>query len=272
MTEQPLDLWERDSPKGRPLDLPMRNILGVNVADFSLDEALQFVHGRLVLKLFTPITFLNAHNGNMAQRDSRFADILTNFTVLSDGIGVDIASKFLYGETFKDNLNGTDFIPALLRSATHPLKIALYGAKPGIAKKAADAFANIDDRHIYRVAGHGFIGQVKQDAMLEKLLKWKPDLVLVAKGVPSQEFWIKNNLSAEHCTLAFGVGALFDFSAGRVSRAPTWMRTARVEWLFRLVQEPGRMWRRYILGNPLFLLHVLKQKMGWSPRSSSNHD
>jgi len=272
MTQQPLDLWERDNPHGRPLDLPMRDILGIKVADLSLDEALQFVHGRLVLKLFTPFTFLNAHNANIAQRDRNFAKALGEFTVLPDGIGVDIASKIIYGEKFKANLNGTDFIPALLRSSPHALKIALYGAKPGIAKKAAATFANIDDRHIYRIAGHGFIGQVKQVAMLEKLSKWKPDLVLVAKGVPSQEFWIQNNLTAEHCTLTFGVGALFDFSAGHVSRAPNWMRTARLEWLFRLVQEPGRMWRRYILGNPLFLLHVLKQKMGWSPKSSRSHD
>lgn len=272
MTEQPLDLWEGSHSIGKPIELPMRDILGVNVADLTLDDALNFAHGRLVLKLFTPITFLNAHNGNIAHRNGKFAKALAGFQVFPDGVGVDIAASILYGSKFKDNLNGTDFIPALLRSSPHPLKIALYGARPGIAKKAADAFANIDNRHVYRVAGHGFIGQVKQNAMLEKLLKWRPDVILVAKGVPAQEFWIENNLTEQHCTLAFGVGALFDFSAGNVSRAPAWMRTMRIEWIFRLAQEPGRMWRRYILGNPLFLMRVVKQKMGWSPRSSKFHD
>lgn len=272
MTEQPLDLWDHTHQRGKPLELPRRDILGVKVADLSLEEALNFVHSRIVLKLFTPVTFLNAHNGNVAQRDSTFANALNSFTVIPDGVGVDIAAKILHGEKFKDNLNGTDFIPSVLRTSPHPLKIALYGARPGIAKKAVDAFSEIDDRHVYRVAGHGFVGRVKQVAMLEKLAKWKPDIVLVAKGVPAQELWIKDNLTAEHCILAFGVGALFDFSAGNVSRAPEWMRAARIEWLFRLIQEPGRMWRRYILGNPLFLIHVMKQKMGWSPRSIRIHD
>lgn len=272
MTEQPLNLWERDISKGRSLDLPMRRVLGVHVADLSLDEALQFAYGRLLLKQFTAITFLNAHNGNITQRDSNFARVLNDFTVLPDGVGVDIAAKVLYGEKFKDNLNGTDFIPALLRSSPQPLKIALYGAKPGIAKKAAENFAQIDDRHVYRVAGHGFIGLVEQNAMLDELSKWQPDIVLVAKGVPAQELWINDNLTAKHCILAFGVGALFDFTADNVSRAPKWMRTARIEWLYRLVQEPKRMWRRYILGNPLFLIHVIKQKMGWSPGSLRIHD
>lgn len=272
MSEQTLDLWERDRSKARPLDLPSQHILGVSVADLSLDEALQFVYGRLVLKQFTPITFLNAHNANIAQRDTEFARALGNFTVFPDGVGVDIAAKILYGDKFKDNLNGTDFIPALLRSSPHPLKVALYGARPGIAKKAAEAFAHLDDRHVFRVAGHGYIGRVKQTAMLDKLAKWQPDILLVAKGVPAQELWIKDNLNADHCLVAFGVGALFDFSAGNVARAPEWMRTARIEWFYRLIQEPGRMWRRYILGNPLFLMHVLKQRMGWSPRSSKIHD
>ena len=250
----------------------MRRILGVPVANLSLDEALQFVHNRLALKQFTAFTFLNAHNGNIAQRDSNFARALDGFTVLPDGIGVDIAAKVLYGDKFQANLNGTDFIPALLRSSPHPLKIALYGAEPGIGKKAAEAFNQMDDRHVYRVAGHGYIDQEKQQAMLDSLAKWKPDIVLVAKGVPSQELWINENLTGEHCVVAFGVGALFDFAADNVSRAPQWMRTARIEWLFRLIQEPKRMWRRYILGNPLFLIHVIKQKMGWSPGSLKIHE
>ncbi len=265
MNKQTSDFQAVSSATVQSPILPTQNILGVDVADLSLDEALKFTHGRLALELFTPITFLNAHNGNIAQREIHFADVLDDFTVLSDGIGVDIASKILYGEKFKANLNGTDFIPALLRTSPRRLKVALYGARPGIAKKAADAFAQMDDRHVYRSVGHGFIGAKKQAAMLEEILKWKPDVMLVAKGVPAQEFWIHRHLSERHCTLAFGVGALFDFVAGNVARAPNWMRTIRAEWLYRLIQEPGRMWRRYIIGNPVFLIHVIKQKMGWSP-------
>ncbi len=265
MNKQTSDFQAVSSTTVQSPILPTQNILGVEVADLSLDEALKFTHGRLALELFTPITFLNAHNGNIAQRDIHFVDVLDDFTVFPDGIGVDIASKILYGAKFKANLNGTDFIPALFRSAPRRLKVALYGARPGIAKRAADAFAEMDDRHVYRSVGHGFTGAKKQAAILDEILKWRPDVVLVAKGVPAQELWIHRHLTEGHCTLAFGVGALFDFTAGNVARAPNWMRAIRAEWIYRLAQEPARMWRRYILGNPVFLIHVIKQKLGWSP-------
>ena len=161
MNKQTSDFQAVSSATVQSPIVPTQNILGVEVADLTLDEALKFTHGRLALELFTPITFLNAHNGNIAQREIHFADVLDDFTVFSDGIGVDIASKILYGEKFKANLNGTDFIPALLRTSPRRLKVALYGARPGIAKKAADAFAEMDDRHVYRSVGHGFSGAKK---------------------------------------------------------------------------------------------------------------
>lgn len=80
-------------------------------------------------------------------------------------------------------------------------------------------------------------------------------------GVPRQELWIARNLTEKHCTLPIAVGALLDFLSGAVPRAPGWMRRMRLEWLFRLIVEPGRLWRRYIVGNPLFLARVLRQKL-----------
>ena len=79
-------------------------------------------------------------------------------------------------------------------------------------------------------------------------------------GVPRQELWIARNLTKQHCILPIAVGALLDFLSGSVPRAPGWMRTLRLEWLFRLIIEPRRLWRRYIVGNPLFLARVLYQK------------
>ena len=109
--------------------------------------------------------------------------------------------------------------------------------------------------------GHGFIDEDSQMAMLDELKAWRPDILLVAKGVPAQELWISEHLGASHCSVAFGIGALFDFMAGGVSRAPSWMRKMRLEWVYRLMQEPGRMWKRYILGNPLFIWYTIKQKL-----------
>ena len=83
-------------------------------------------------------------------------------------------------------------------------------------------------------------------------------------GVPRQEFWIAKNITPRHCTMPIAVGALLDFLSGAVPRAPAWMRRLRLEWVFRLIIEPGRLWRRYILGNPVFLARVVRQKLSSS--------
>ena len=85
------------------------------------------------------------------------------------------------------------------------------------------------------------------------------DVVLVAMGNPLQEKWLADHLEATGCRLGFGVGALFDFLSGEAVRAPLWVRSARLEWFYRLIREPGRLWRRYVLGNPAFLMRVIGQ-------------
>ena len=95
--------------------------------------------------------------------------------------------------------------------------------------------------------------------MLGKIRAAKPDLLFVAKGVPGQELWIADHREELACRAAIAVGGLFDFVSGRIPRAPKWMRRCGIEWTFRLYQEPGRMFRRYVVGNPLFLWRIRKE-------------
>ena len=102
---------------------------------------------------------------------------------------------------------------------------------------------------------------IPESALLARLEREHPDLLLVAFGNPRQERWIAEKLNARHCSVAAGIGAFFDFLAGEVTRAPLWIRRLRMEWLYRLWLEPGRLWRRYVVGNPIFLLRVLRQRL-----------
>jgi exopolysaccharide biosynthesis WecB/TagA/CpsF family protein len=113
----------------------------------------------------------------------------------------------------------------------------------------------------HRVAGvhHGYFSHDLNDAIVERIKQSGADLLLVALGNPAQEIWISQNLRATGCSLAFGVGGLFDFAAQNVARAPLWMRVHGLEWLYRLMQEPGRMWPRYLIGNWVFLGRVARQ-------------
>jgi exopolysaccharide biosynthesis WecB/TagA/CpsF family protein len=242
--------------------VPVYDILGIPVARLEWEEALSTMRLMIRDRIFTRISFLNAHNANVACSDAEFADALKRFLVLPDGIGVDIAARLLYGSAFPANLNGTDFIPALLTSTSEPLTVALLGARHPNADAAAAAFAAMAPQHRYAVIHDGYFSKEEEPAILAEIAALRPDVLLVAMGVPRQEFWIDYNINASHCTLPFAVGALLDFMSGAVPRAPVWVRRMRMEWLYRLANEPARLWRRYVVGNPLFLARVVRQKFG----------
>lgn len=240
---------------------PRRNILGNDVFALNWGDGIALL-GRLIReKSFTKVSFLNAHSANMAFGNTELAHAFADFLILPDGIGVDIASKILHGASFPANLNGTDFIPAFFAATQMPLKVALLGATSDNLRAAARKFSQRAPQHEFTVVNDGFFRQEDEAHILTELKHLKPDVLLVAMGVPRQELWINRNITPEHCTLPIAVGALFDFMSGAIPRAPYWMRRTRLEWVFRLMLEPARLFDRYVVGNPLFLSRVLRQKM-----------
>jgi exopolysaccharide biosynthesis WecB/TagA/CpsF family protein len=245
---------------------PALDVLGVPVAELGWHEAIAMLAGRIARREFTPITFLNAHNANVACADADFAATLPGFLVLPDGVGVDIAAKWLHGRPFPANLNGTDFVPALIAAIESPITVALLGATRENAGGAAEELALKAPHHRYVVIHDGFFAAEQEPGIIARIAEVRPDILLVAMGVPRQELWNARHLTAQHCTMPIAVGALLDFLSGAVPRAPLGMRKARMEWIFRLWIEPGRLWRRYIVGNPLFLLRVARDKLAGAQR------
>lgn len=249
----------------RAISLPRgKTILGMSVACIGWDEAVALLCRLVEEKQFTKVGFVNAHNANIASVNADFAAAMRNFLLLPDGIGVDIAARLLHGDRFPANLNGTDFIPGFLQAAPRPMTIGLIGARRENVETAARRLAALAPQHEIFVVSDGFFTPADEAAILARLDARRPDVLLVAMGTPRQELWIDRNLTAAHCTLPIAVGALFDFLSGAVPRAPGWVRASRLEWLFRLSIEPRRLWRRYIVGNPVFLMRVLRQKLSAS--------
>ncbi|WP_374829351.1 WecB/TagA/CpsF family glycosyltransferase [Paenochrobactrum pullorum] len=244
-------------------NVSQRDILGISVVALKWQPALELVARNIHDSVFTRIAWLNAHCANVAQANADYRQALEHFLILPDGIGVDIASRVLHGSSFPDNLNGTDFVPALLALIKEPLRVGLLGAKSEDVQRACVALKNHAPQHDVQVIADGFFGDDQEVAILDKLAQFRPHILLVAMGVPRQEMFIANKITTDHCTAVFGVGALFDFQAGRARRAPLWMRKLRIEWVYRLLQEPQRLWRRYLVGNPLFLWHLLKYHLGF---------
>lgn len=244
-----------------PAEPQRRDIAGVPVAAVTHDEALALIEHAFDGGGHLHLAYCNANLVNIAARDAGLRERLADFLILPDGIGVDIGSRLLYGAAFPANLNGTDFTPAILAARKRPLHVMLLGGRPGVAERAAAKLRTDYPQHRFAVLGHGYFTPEEEPALLARLAHERPDLLLVAFGNPRQERWIADRIDARHCAVAAGIGALFDFLAGEVARAPEAFRALRIEWTYRLWLEPRRLWRRYVVGNPAFLMRVLRQKL-----------
>jgi len=149
----------------------------------------------------------------------------------------------------------------LLTYITRPMRVALIGTRKTTLMRAAENFRQHAPWHEFIPISDGFFDREKSDEIMEQVRDAKVDILLVAMGSPAQEKWIDRHVGPGHARLVLSVGALFDFVAGDVRRAPLGIRRLRLEWLYRLLQEPTRLWRRYILGNPVFLYHVMRYKL-----------
>jgi alpha-1,3-mannosyltransferase len=236
----------------------VRTILDVPVLVRTSPEAVWLLDDRFGRDKPTAVVFANAHTLNRATSPA-VRKILDRAIVFNDGVGIDIASRMLFGRAFPENLNGTDFVPHYLRNTRNSYRVFLVGAKPGVAERAAMRLAQLAPQHAIVGSSHGYVAPHDMDALIDRIRASGAEILLVGMGNPQQEQWLDAHLAATGCRLGFGVGALFDFLAGNVTRAPRWMRAARLEWSFRLMQEPRRLWRRYALEMPVFLARIVRQ-------------
>ena len=208
----------------------------------------------------TRTVFVNAHVVNQMARNPAYANtIATADRRFADGSGMAIAAK-MNGTPFLDNLNGTDLFPVLCAEAIKAgVTIFLLGGKEGVAAEAADNLRAFGLGAAIAGVHHGYFtpGDAEETRVIEAINASGATILLAALGVPRQDTWLEANAPRLNAPVLAGVGGLLDFFAGRVSRAPKGLRSIGLEWTWRLIQEPGRMWRRYIIGNTLFLALAL---------------
>lgn len=230
------------------------DLFDLSLLNTSKDHAISLLLGKGRRR----VAFVNAHCVNVAAKDPVYRRALESADVLlPDGAGIEFAAR-LNGLQMVSNLNGTDLCPTLLaEAASRGKSVFLLGGKPGVAAAAA---AQLNDLiPSLRIVGtrDGFNGAEPQSA-IAAINASRADILLVAMGVPLQEVWLHRAHDMLHPDLVLGVGALFDFLAGEVPRAPLWMRRARLEWLWRLCVEPRRLFGRYVIGNAVFVARALR--------------
>lgn len=246
---------------------PAPKIVSARVHNLSIHEALDAI--------FEPpderdrariVHFVHPHALNLASFD---ADLAKRFSeadlVLPDGIGIRIAASIL-GVSMRHNLNGTDLLPLLCRRASEEgVPLALIGAAPGIAEACAEKLSEGSPGLSIPLVSHGFIDVAEAKAVAAKVARLGRSIALVGMGSPLQERFAWEHLAHLREATVITVGGLFDFFSGRVPRAPLAWRELGLEWLFRMLKEPRRLAKRYLVGNPLFLALALKQKLAGDP-------
>ncbi|WP_434931532.1 WecB/TagA/CpsF family glycosyltransferase [Shewanella sp. HL-SH5] len=238
----------------------------VTISNITMSDAISSILNSAKTPKCDSYAFVNADCMNIAYKNIQYRQTLNlNKHVFADGSGLRLACK-IHQIALKDNVNGTDMFPLLCQQAADQgVGIFMLGAKPDIANKAA---AKMQQRFPQlRICGthDGYFSAQQTDDVINKINASGAKILLVAMGAPTQERWIAEHSSKLSVGAAIGVGGLFDFYADAVSRAPVAVRQMGMEWTWRLMQEPKRMWRRYIVGNPLFVMRVFielaQQKM-----------
>ncbi len=207
----------------------------------------------------------NAQHVCNLQDDAEFRDIYHRaWLSVADGVPLVWASRLL-GQRLPGRVNGTDlFVELCTQAGQRGLRVFLLGGRPGAAD-AALAILRLRAPTL-EAAVHcppvGFEGDPEEEEACERaVLAFQPHILFVGLGSPKQERWISRRAAALAVPVAIGIGVSFELVSGMVPRAPLWMQRSGLEWFFRLLVEPRRLWRRYVIGNPRFLWLVLRQRL-----------
>lgn len=235
-------------------------IAGVDVDNLSEGEVLTAIDGLLADGRPHYMAVVNAAKIVAASRDDKLRRALAQADlVTADGMSVVWASRAL-GRPLKQRVTGIDLFERLVEhAASAGLSVYFLGAREEAVRRLVE---RLTSRHpSLRLAGYrdGYFQPSESSAIAETIKQSKADLLFVAMGSPAQEYWIASNLARTGARFALGVGGSFNHLSGLARRAPAWMQRAGFEWLYRLLREPRRLWRRYLIGNPAFVWLVIKQ-------------
>jgi N-acetylglucosaminyldiphosphoundecaprenol N-acetyl-beta-D-mannosaminyltransferase len=236
------------------------DFFNIKIHSLTYQEVVNYIEKFIQSKKAHRIVLLHPHLFLVARVFPEYMEYIKNSDlVLADGIGIVIGSLILNGKLIR-RVVGTDLMPVLAKvGAEKGWKFYFLGAKPGVAESA---YQNLKKMYPnFNVVGfhHGYYSEDKEELVVKDIKEKSPDILIVCFGAYKQEMFIKKYQEEIGVPVAFGNGAAFDFWSGKVKRAPKWLRSIGFEWFWRLIQEPKRLWKRYIIGNAIFILLIFKE-------------
>lgn len=243
-------------------------ILNTYVNDLTMDETVAEVERIVEAGEPAQHVVINASKVNLMEDDPELREIVNACPLINaDGASIVWAARML-GVPLRERVTGIDLFLRLVELA--PRKgwgVYLFGAKEEVIQRVRLIFEERCPG--IRIVGcrNGYFTEADEPAIVADMAASGADLMFVAFSSPKKEYWIHRNLDQLSIPFVMGVGGSFDVVAGVTARAPVWMQQCGLEWLYRLVQEPGRLWRRYVVGNARFVALVLRYKLGKGNRN-----
>lgn len=250
-------------------------IAGILIDSVTMSEAVHRIENIIANNDSGYVVTPNVDHIVKLQDDREFREIYENAAlVLPDGLPILWAARFL-GCPLKEKVSGSDLFPQLCEySAVKGYRLFFLGGRPGAAEECREIltkkFANIVVSGCYSPP-MGFENDIDEnDKIVDMIKNAKPDILFVGLGAPKQEKWISRFIDDLQVPVAIGIGVSFEFTAGMVRRAPVWMQRVGLEWFWRLIMEPRRLWKRYLIDDMAFIGLILRQKFSKSPDEKKN--
>lgn len=236
-------------------------LLNTYVNALSMDETIAEVEKIIQAGVPTQHVVINASKVNLMNENPKLREIVNSCPLINaDGASIVWAAKQL-GVPVSERVTGIDLFLNLVRVAAEKgYRIYLFGAKEEVVRKVRKRF--LEQYPNLQIVGvrNGYFKPEDEEKMVEEMSASGADMMFVAFSSPKKEFWINQYLEELRIPFVMGVGGSFDVVAGITDRAPKWMQNHGLEWFYRFIQEPRRMWNRYIVGNWKFILYTYKVK------------
>ena len=236
-------------------------VLGINIDPLTMRETVDAVEQYVLGKRALHLMGVNADKINQCHTDEKIKKIVNDSGIINaDGASVVLASKFL-GTPVPERVAGIDLMQSLLELSNNKgYSVYFFGAKEEVLQDMLKAFKN--DYPNLIVVGHrnGYFSADDEQDIQEDIREKNPDFVFVGITSPKKEYIIQKFMDNGVNSVFMGVGGSFDVLSGHIQRAPLWMQKLNLEWLFRVANEPKRLFKRYFVGNATFIKRVLDEK------------
>jgi len=235
------------------------NVLGVSVGVLTHHRLTALLRECLDSGLKGWLSYVNVHALNLAATHPWFQLFLNKSLVTyCDGQGVRFGA-FLQGNSIPERIVMSDWIYDVCETAVlRQLRVFFLGSTETVVNQASSSFKILYPELLIAGVHHGYLSDIDSEAVVHLINKATPDILVVGMGMPLQEEWILKYIDRLDVRIVCNAGSCFDYVAGVKKRCPTWMGVMGFEWLYRLVQEPRRLWQRYLIGNPLFVWRIIR--------------